>query len=52
MLFSERKKLAEEYEKWLSEKSKFANYKINNCPFNVITFLDSKKLLKDKGENK
>lgn len=40
MLFSERNKLAEEYKVWLKE-----NPEIEDCPFNVVTFLDSRNLL-------
>ena len=40
MLFSERNKLAEEYKVWLKE-----NPEIEDCVFNVVTFLDSRNLL-------
>jgi hypothetical protein len=41
MIFSERQRLAQEYQKWLPEGAE-------NGPFNVITFLSSKGLLVDK----
>ena len=40
MLFSERNKLAEEYKVWLEE-----NPQVEDCPLNVVTFLDSRMLL-------
>lgn len=43
MLFSERDKLAEEYKIWLKE-----NPQVEDCPFNVVTFLDSRNLLINK----
>lgn len=40
MLFSERKKLAEEYETWVNQPLKYG--KIKDCPLSVITFMQSK----------
>lgn len=40
MLFLERDKLVEEYKVWLKE-----NPQVEDCPFNVVTFLDSRMLL-------
>ena len=40
IFFSDRKSLAEEYEKWLKR-----NKGIVDSPFNVINFLQSKELL-------
>ena len=37
--FSYRKKLEEEYMKWVEQE------KVANCPFNVISFLEMKDLL-------
>ncbi len=42
MLFSERNKLSEEYKLWLNE-----NPQAEDSPFNVITFLDSRNLLRN-----
>ena len=42
-LFSERKKLADQYEQWKKE-----NPRILDCPFSVISFLESIGRLKDK----
>ena len=42
MLFSERNKLAEEYKLWLNE-----NPRAEDSPFNVITFLDGRNLLRN-----
>ena len=39
LLFNYRKKLEEEYMKWVKQE------KIANCPFNVISFLEIKDLL-------
>lgn len=44
MLFSRRKKLAEEYEEWVRQPLGDGS-KIKDCPLSVITFLDSKGLL-------
>lgn len=45
MIFSERMKLAKEYEEWLDEKSMELGYEI--CPGNMsfLTFLDTKGVL-------
>lgn len=43
LLFSVRNKLAERYEKWLKEYPE-----IKDCPLNVISFLESEKLLDEK----
>lgn len=40
MIFSERRKLAEQYYKWLDDD-------VKDCPINVVTFLDSIGKLKD-----
>lgn len=42
VLFSERNKLSEEYKLWLNE-----NPQAEDSPFNVITFLDSRNLLRN-----
>lgn len=42
MLFSERMKLEEEYYKWIEDNN--AKFAIQDCPANVIAFLDSKGL--------
>jgi hypothetical protein len=47
MLFSERKDLENEYHEWLEEVEE-ANYVLEDCAFNVITFLDSLGYLKEK----
>ena len=39
LLVNYRKKLEEEYMKWVKQE------KVANCPFNVITFLEIKDLL-------
>ena len=39
LYFSYRKKLEEEYMKWVKQE------KVANCPFNVISFLEMKGLL-------
>lgn len=39
LYFSYRKKLEEEYMKWVEQE------KVANCPFNVISFLEMKGLL-------
>lgn len=38
MLYSEREKLADEYKAWLKKETSAMD-----CPYNVITFLDSTK---------
>lgn len=43
--FSDRKKIADAYKKWLRE-----NPKIKDCPINVVTFMEIKGLLKDRKE--
>lgn len=52
MIFSNRVRLAEDYEKWLkinNEKLKKEGCKgrIQDCPLSVITFLDNKGYLGD-----
>lgn len=47
MFFSERKKLAEEYEKWVSE-----NKDIMDCPLSVISYLVMKGYLTDVKKQK
>ena len=42
VLFKERKELEEQYKQWLKE-----NPEVKDCPFNVITFLQSIGRLKD-----
>ena len=46
VLFSERKKLADQYEQWLKE-----NQQAKDCPFNVISFLAGIGRLKSKKED-
>lgn len=41
VLFSERKELAEKYERWVQE------YGAMNCPLSVITYLESNGFLKE-----
>jgi hypothetical protein len=43
LLFSKRKELEKEYYEWL-----YQNKIVKDCPFNVVTFLDSKGLLREK----
>lgn len=43
--FSDRKKLTTEYEKWLAQEPE-----LKDCAFNVISFLESKGLLKSIDE--
>lgn len=45
MLFSKRKELADQYEKWLAQ-----NDTVSDCPLNVITFLDSLGQLKENSQ--
>ena len=45
ILFSERKELADQYNKWLEE-----NPQVLDCPVNVIAFLELNGRLKDKSE--
>lgn len=55
MLFSQRKKLEEEYYQWLEKTGKEHGVKVEDCPFNMIGFLEIKGLLKDEikiSENK
>lgn len=47
MLFSERKRIAEEYELWLKE-----NPFIEDCIFSVLSFLDWKGYLKPQDVRK
>lgn len=42
LFFSCRKKLEEEYMKWVKKE------KVANCPFNVISFLEMNNLLNRK----
>jgi len=48
MIFSKRKKLAEEFYEWKKKKSTDIGSSLDDSPFNVITFLDLKGLLNDK----
>jgi hypothetical protein len=45
MFFSERKRLAEEYETWVNQPLK-DGAKIKDCPLSVITFMHSKGFVK------
>lgn len=50
MKFSERMKLAEEYEKWLKYKNRTGEgdgIKIKDNAFNVITYLDNNGYIDD-----
>lgn len=46
MLFSERKELSDKYEKWLQEHEG-----VKDCPFNVISYLDTMGYLKQLKRN-
>lgn len=48
MLFSQRKKLEEEYYQWLEKTGKEHGVKVEDCPFNMIVFLEIKGLLKNE----
>jgi hypothetical protein len=45
MFFRERKRLAEEYEKWVNQPLEDGS-KIKDCPFSVISFMASKGFVK------
>jgi hypothetical protein len=45
IFFSDRKKIADAYEKWLKE-----NPEVKDCPFNVISFMAMEGLVKDRTE--
>jgi len=50
MLYSRRKKLEEEYYKWLNIKREGGVFPVD-CAFSVITFLAGKGLLKEEENN-
>ena len=45
VLFSDRKKIEEAYREWLKQ-----NPQVSDCPFNVISFMASEGLVKDRTE--
>lgn len=45
IFFSDRKKIADAYEEWLKE-----NPTIEDCSFNLVTFMVGEGLVKDKTE--
>ena len=45
VLFSDRKKIEDAYKEWLKE-----NPGVADCPFNVISFMVGKGLVKDRTE--
>lgn len=45
IFFSDRKKIADAYEKWLKE-----NPTVKDCPFNVVSFMVGEGLVKDRTE--
>jgi hypothetical protein len=46
MLFSQRRKLEEEYYRWIEKTNKKKGVIIKDCPFNVIAFLEIQGYLK------
>lgn len=50
MLFSQRKKLEEEYYQWLEKTGKEHGVKVEDCPLNVIAFLEIKGLISANNE--
>lgn len=46
MLFSDRKNIADAYEEWIKEHPD-----IQDCPINLITFMEMNNLVKEKNEN-
>lgn len=45
LLFGDRKKIADAYEKWMKE-----NPEIKDCPLSVVSFMEGMGLVKDKSE--